>query len=579
MTVATMPETGSWVKQGRVCPLRIGAVVDSLLLPRWACRVLEAAEYTDFSELVMLIRLFAPGDRSPSLSSRDAALFRWWRQIDERAFSRRCARPDAFELVPFGASHSHPDIVELPYVTDSCSLGEASLNQIKAAHLDVILHLGSADPPPQLRDLPRLGVWSFGNAEEARARLFWTIFRGQPVIENELDVLSRGSNENRACRSYLAADRISFFRNYSNLCWKRSDALLHELSEVHDSDLRSVKERLPMQLRSGPNQRAPRSADVVRLAPRLLARTCGETLRKRLTRERWFVAFRKILNSEEIAGRTSFTVLWPPDGRFYADPFVIEREGKGYIFFEDYSYDQGKAVISFVELDGNGGCSEPAPALEEDCHLAYPFLFEYNGETYLLPETKNKRTIQLYRATSFPHSWKLAHVLMRDVAAADSSLLQCHGKFWLFTSGVGTADPWFDGDSELSLFFSDSLQGPWTAHPRNPVVADVRRSRGAGRLFFLGQHLIRPAQDSSTCYGHSVVLNRIEVLSEREYHEVPIGRIRPEWMPGNRGTHTLNHSANYEVLDGRTVISRYRLRPRPRMLQTLAICTQLLTRF
>jgi hypothetical protein len=174
----------------------------------------------------------------------------------------------------------------------------------------------------------------------------------------------------------------------------------------------------------------------------------------------------------------------------------------------------------------------------------------------MLPETKDNRTVQLYRATQFPHGWQLVQVLLPDVAAVDSTLLHHDGRFWLFTSGIGTSDPWFDGHSELFLFFSDSLFGRWQPHPKNPVVSDIRRCRPAGHVFSENGQLIRPAQNYSAADGYAVTLNLIDVLSVTDYHETPVARISPAWMKGNLGTHTFNRSERYEVWDGRTLISR-----------------------
>jgi hypothetical protein len=127
----------------------------------------------------------------------------------------------------------------------------------------------------------------------------------------------------------------------------------------------------------------------------------------------------------------------------------------------------------------------------------------------------------------------------------------------LFTSGLNSDGPCFDGDSELFLFFANSLSGPWRAHPKNPIVMDIRNCRGAGQVQKWNGQLIRPAQDCSSVYGHAVVLNHIDVLSENDYRETPIAVISPEWLDRNVGTHTFNCSQNTEVLDGRVPVGRF----------------------
>jgi hypothetical protein len=59
-----------------------------------------------------------------------------------------------------------------------------------------------------------------------------------------------------------------------------------------------------------------------------------------------------------------------------------------------------------------------------------------------------------------------------------------------------------------------------------------------------------------------VQLHRIERLTETEYQESPLEKITPDWIADNRGTHTLNQTGTYQVLDARSLISRYYI-PRP----------------
>ena len=91
-----------------------------------------------------------------------------------------------------------------------------------------------------------------------------------------------------------------------------------------------------------------------------------------------------------------------PKDRFYADPFLIERDGKTFIFLEDLRYSEGRALISCCELDADGTPGPVFEVLRRPYHLSYPFLFEENGEIYMIPETKSNRTVELYRATKFP---------------------------------------------------------------------------------------------------------------------------------------------------------------------------------
>jgi hypothetical protein len=275
-----------------------------------------------------------------------------------------------------------------------------------------------------------------------------------------------------------------------------------------------------------------------------------------ISKERWFIGIRRLSpGTDPLPQRLDdFRYLIPPRDRFYADPFVIQRNGKNYLFFEDYRYDQRKAVISCIEIDSKGDLSAPEVVLARNYHLSYPFLFEWNDQVFMIPETSQNRTIELYRAISFPHHWQLEAVLMEDVRAVDATVLRRQGKFWLF---VNTAAPGCPIDDELFLFHADTPLGPWTPHRCNPIVSDVRTARPAGGCLIHDGTLVRPSQDCSVSYGHAISFNRVETLSEGEYKETLIHRIDPTSMPGTLGTHTYNRNDDYAVLDSRRNVCRW----------------------
>jgi hypothetical protein len=82
-------------------------------------------------------------------------------------------------------------------------------------------------------------------------------------------------------------------------------------------------------------------------------------------------------------------------------------------------------------------------------------------------------------------------------------------------------------------------------------MADVRRARPAGSLFSVGGHWYRPSQDCSRGYGWAINLNRITRLDRKGYSEEVVTTLKPHWMAGLRGTHTLNAAGGLTVIDGR----------------------------
>lgn len=278
-----------------------------------------------------------------------------------------------------------------------------------------------------------------------------------------------------------------------------------------------------------------------------LARRFASNLPERRRFNQWHVGVRARTRDDfEPPEADRFHTLVPPRGHFYADPFPIEVDGCGWVFFEDMDLAAGKAHISCAPLDGNGRPGLVEPALVADIHLSYPFVFERDGEVWMVPESEGDRTVSLYRATDFPRRWERAHVLLEDVRAVDATIHEADGRLWMFVNvAVEGADP----NDELCLYSALDLAGPWLAHPMNPIVSDVTRARPAGSIFFDGTHWIRPSQDSALTYGHALVLNRIEVLTTETYREVHIYRIDPGWQPRATGTHTLSRSRLFEAID------------------------------
>jgi len=190
-------------------------------------------------------------------------------------------------------------------------------------------------------------------------------------------------------------------------------------------------------------------------------------------------------------------------------------------------------------------------------HLSYPFLFEDQGEVFMIPETAQDHTVRLFRALDFPGSWKPEKVLFQG-HAADTTLWRQDGFYWFFTS---VADRPEAGQS-LLLFSAKSLTGEWTYHPANPISLDVRNARSAGALFTAGGRLIRPCQDGSAGYGCAINFQEILKLDPSDYLEQPLGTARSSWARGLVGTHTYNRTDTVEVLDGCILVPRARVAER-----------------
>ena len=198
-----------------------------------------------------------------------------------------------------------------------------------------------------------------------------------------------------------------------------------------------------------------------------------------------------------------------PWARTLADPFLIRRDGSLYLFFEVQNRSESRASIGLAVHDpARDAWRFEGVVLDEPFHLSYPCVFAVGDDVYMTPETKQARSVRLYKAVEFPRRWQLEKVLLENTKLVDSSVVHWQDRYYLFASRKRS----------LHLFHADSLLGEWKAHPRSPVRR-FNHSRGAGRILRHGGELYRFAQEQARGYGSGVHVFRILELSPKRYAE------------------------------------------------------------
>lgn len=241
-------------------------------------------------------------------------------------------------------------------------------------------------------------------------------------------------------------------------------------------------------------------------------------------------------------GSAAFHVLTGDAGNFLADPFPFRHQGRDYIFVEQYLNAESRGCIAVVTANRNAATNAPQIVLDEPYHLSYPFVFEQDGQIWMIPESGAGRNVSLYRCVEFPHRWTREACLVEGSEFYDPTLLHHEGAFWLFVSPRSwKASSW----DTLSLYRAEELTGPWTPHAKNPLLIDATLSRPAGAFFRRGGRTLRPAQDCSHRYGGAVTLCQIDALNRSEFAQTPVGRIRCDAF----GCHTYNRRSGMEVID------------------------------
>jgi len=538
-------------------------MLNSLAVARWVAKIVADIQDSSFAEVVLVVRNSSP-QATPKKPWHQRLKTYWTHSLFERyrRWDRQHHRAelDAFEEADLTELLKNTTILPVLPIQKGFvdRFAPEDTARIREANLDVLFRFGFRIIRGEILSCAKHGVWSFHHADNREYRGappgFWEMYERNPVTGSILQVLTESLDGGRVIyRSLSATDFGSLYLTLNPLYWKTSEFAIRRLRDLYRHGWGSIQSLEVFNEVDGYKKgiyRTPPTPVMLRFLARLALRKIYRRCRSLLVGERtqWFIAYRaRTDRPSALTDRAGFRVVPWPRGRFYADPFLLKRDGKTYVFFEDFEFGKNRAAISCLEIDDQGRLSIPQTVLDNGYHMSYPYVFESHGIVYMIPETRARRTIELYRANEFPRSWELVRIMAHDILAVDSTIFEHSGKFWLFTNIAVPGGSTFD---ELHLFYSDSLEGEWTPHPKNPIVSDVRRARPAGALFFEGGKLIRPSQDCSLRYGYALTFSEIEVLSESDYKEKLYSRIEPDWCRGSICTHTYNRTEEFEVLDG-----------------------------
>ena len=540
-------------------PLRIGLLIDSFVQRKWIHQVISQIQSSGFAEITVIIKNEA--GQTEQGKQRGGRLKNYWRnrkyllfalygKIDER---RVKVSPDAFEPTDI-----KPLLTDVPVIAVTPEMKkysdwfpEETVKQIREFDLDVALSFGFRILKGEALKIARHGVWSFHHGDNLVNRGgpagFWEVMDGVPVTGSVLQILTEDLDNGRVIyRSWSpTADRFSVKANRNNLYWKSAAFVIRKLKELADDLPVCEPENQLYRPYSNRLYRMPTNREMLPRLSRLVTKYAASKVQAARSSDQWALAYRfrsGPCDSNNTLYR--FKNLVPPKDRFWADPFAIKAADHYYVFIEELLYNTGKGHISVIELDRKGVVKGPTKVLERDYHLSYPCVFEWNQNYYMVPESAANKTVELYRAKSFPFQWELEKVLMRDVRAKDATLVEIDGTWWMFVAISEYSIP-----DEVYLFSAKTPLGPWTPHRRNPVKSDVRGSRPAGALFEWNGDVYRPAQDSSGRYGYAISINRVTQLDHDQFREEQVSNILPNWSNDLLGTHTISIAGDLTVVD------------------------------
>ena len=198
-----------------------------------------------------------------------------------------------------------------------------------------------------------------------------------------------------------------------------------------------------------------------------------------------------------------------PSILFLADPFLYIDGQIWIIFTEALNNDCQKGEIAYHQsLDHGSTWTYGSIVLAESWHLSFPSIVTHAGKIYMMTcataGTTDPYSIWLYSATDFPRKWvrEMQIIMNQTIGRPVDPILLLHDNTWyLFVLD--------DGINKERLFFSSSLFGPFTEHPKS-------------RQYFIRQsgNIIKDDEGELWAFHHTsdtVERWRLNVLTRSDY--------------------------------------------------------------
>jgi hypothetical protein len=431
---------------------------------------------------------------------------------------------------------------------------EEDLRTISKFNLDFIIKFAFGIIGGEILHAARYGVWSFQHDDEekysGRPPGFWEIYNSDNVTGAILRRLTDGLNAGVVLKKgFLKTIHYSYARNRDSILYESARWPAQVCVEIRNGSAAYLND-VPSRT-NAPIMPSPSNVQFIIFSLKVVRNAAIEICRFLFRHDQWNIGIVASPITAFLNPEVKPRIQWLPQTRsngYLADPFGVFKGDKLTILCEGFDYRTSKGIISSVE---SAQTARPLirPAIVLPVHMSYPYLIVFEGEIYCIPETANAREVALFKAVEFPNKWVKVAPLISDFAAVDCTVFRHNGLWWLFCVNKD------HGDHALYAWHAKDLIGPWKQHSSNPVKTDSRSARPAGTPFIHKGNLIRPAQDNSTAYGASIVLNRVTRLTTTEFREEPIARVEPDAEgPFPDGLHTLSAVGDVTLIDGKRFV-------------------------
>ncbi len=532
--------------------LCFGLICNSTQLERWQAETVKLLRENGIELKIIILN-----DNKPTrISPAKKVLTYPYKNLLFRIYNRYILKPSSKK--PVDISEQIAGIERLKCKTNQKGytdrFSENDIKKIKSHKPDFILRFGFNIIRGKILNSAKFGVWSFHHDDENKYRGgppgFWEIYKKDHtngvILQKLTDKLDAGIILKKG---YYKTINHSYLANIDQIYFESKKFPLQVCKDL----MNGIDNKIPSHTKA-PIFYVPGNFKMIIFLLKLLKNKIKFHLTELFLIEDWNTAIidqslENILKNNSL-NNDKLKIRWLPKPKnriFSADPFIFtDKNGNSNILYENYDYRERKGKISSTIINDE---NKTSVAIEENFHLAFPFILNHNNNIYCIPESFESNQVRLYKLDEATGNFQFIKPLIENTAVVDPILFKHENLWWLFFTRKDLPGV------NLYAYFSKEFDGNFEEHKNNPIKIDIKSSRPAGAPFYFNGKLCRPVQDCAKTYGDKIHINKIEKLSPQEFSEKTIETLTPiENSKFYKGIHTINSNGKYTVIDGKRFI-------------------------
>lgn len=259
----------------------------------------------------------------------------------------------------------------------------------------------------------------------------------------------------------------------------------------------------------------------------------------------WKCVYRKKETSSLNSSDNKFFEIIAARRYWCADPFIAKEKNDYYFLCEIMDRKISRGLLGAGRIRENEN-SKIEKIIDLGCHTSYPDVFKYKDKWYLVPETLDRKTIELYEAVEFPYKWEKISNLYENVNAVDTTIFEKNGQLFAFVYEAR------GNDNNLSIGHVN-METKKIDKIYKVVHYDSKLGRPAGSVYNVNGCTYRPTQYGVNFYGEKIVSKVFNFDSDTfRYDECDSSEITADKIIPNKnivGTHTYNICGDFEIYD------------------------------